>query len=252
MNLDPNTRVLLVDDNQGFTQLLEILLRDIGLNQIRSAPNYEVGLHLLETFHPDICILDIDLGKGQRSGIQLAEHIREAYRPTPIIYLTANYSDDYYQMTRHTFPCGFLNKELSKFKLEQAIDIALMHWKEPISPPNHVLSKMTPVITQQQFFFKIGDAYKAIPVKDVLFFYAENKLTYARVANRNYPTNVQLKTLEDEFQTAFVRTHKTYLVNVEHISAINPKEGTVLVGEETLPIGYAYKNTFLGRLNLLR
>lgn len=253
MNLDPVTRILLVEDNPIFVQLLEMLLRDIGLDQIQAAQNYEDGLRSFEQFQPDICILDIDLGKGQRSGIQLAEHIRESHKRLPIIYLTANYNEDYYDLTRHTYPSSFLNKELSKFKLEQAIDIALMHRREPvnIAAPAQTTPPI-PVITHQQFFFKIGDVYKAIPVKDIAFFYAENKLTYARVGNRNYPTNVQLKTLEDEFSGLFARTHKTYLVNVEHISAIHPREDTVLVGGETLPIGYAYRNTFLGRLNLLR
>lgn len=254
MNVDPVTRILLVEDNPTFIQLLEMLLRDIGLYQIQTAQNYEDGLRSFEQFQPDICILDIDLGKGQPSGIQLAEHIRGRHKRLPIIYLTANYNEDYYDLTRHTLPSSFLNKELSKFKLEQAIDIALMHRHEPIGIVQSLSQTPPPipVITHQQFFFKIGDVYKAIQIKDISFFYAENKLTYARVGNRNYPTTVQLKTLEDEFLNLFARIHKTYLVNIEHISAIHPREDTVLVGGETLPIGYAYRSTFLGRLNLLR
>jgi DNA-binding LytR/AlgR family response regulator len=253
MHLDINTRILLVEDNPGFIQLLEILLRDIGFKQIQIAQNYEAGQQAFKEFQPDICILDIDLGKGLRSGIQLAEYIRQIPANLPIIYLTSNYTEDYYQLTRHTKPSSFLNKELSRFKLEQAIDIALMHRNETTDGNHQTTATMeVPVITHQQCFFKIGDIYKAIPIKEIMYFYADNKLTYARVGVRNYPTNVQLKTLEDEFPAIFARIHKTYLVNVEHISAIHPKEGTVVVNNETLPIGYTFKNAFLRRLNLLR
>lgn len=216
------------------------------------ANSYEAGLREFGQHKPDICILDIDLGKGRRSGIELAEYIRETHPSLPVIYLTANYTHDYYQMTRHTMPSSFLNKELSKFKLEQAIDIALMHRKDTESSHTPAHSGTIPVVTHQHCFFKIGDAYKAIAISDILFFYADSKLTYARVGTRNYPTTVQLKTLEEEFSNIFIRIHKTYLVNVEHISSIHPKENTLLAGGDTLPIGYAYRNTFLSRLNLLR
>lgn len=253
MSFDLDTQILIVEDNPGFMQLLEIILQDIGFSKITVAQNYEEGLRLFEQCRPDICILDIDLGKGQHSGIQLGEYIRESHKNLPIIYLTANYNEDYYNLARHTHPSNFLNKELSKFKIEQAIDIALMHRQEAASNIKYAPQTTSVSITSpQQFFFKIGDTYKAIPVKDILFFYADSKLTYARLSNRNYPTNVQLKTLEDEFSATFVRVHKTYLVNVEHITAIHPKEGTITIGGETLPIGYAYRSAFLGRLNLLR
>lgn len=252
MNFDKNIRVLLVEDNPGFIKLLEILLQEIGLSHILLAKSYEEGVAVFNETQPDICILDIDLGKGMRTGIHLAERIRETDKHLPIIYLTANYTEDYYQQSRHTNPSSFLNKELSKFKLEQAIDIALMHKIEAIAETGVPQQKAIPVITHHQCFFKIGDAYKAIPIKEILYFYADNKLTYARVGSRNYPTNVQLKTLEDEFMAIFARIHKTYLVNVEHIAALHPKDNMVVIGGENLPIGYAYRNTFMGRLNLLR
>ena len=245
-----SVKLLIVDDNPAFTQLLEIILKEIGLEQTLVAPDYEEGCKAFDEFQPELCFLDIDLGKGRRSGIHLAEYIRKKNDNIPIIYLTSNYTEEYYHMTRHTRPSSFLNKELSKFKIEQAIDIALMLRYE--SSGNISLKDKTPYISQQQFFFKIGYSYKAISVKDILYFHADNKLTYAKVGEREYPTNIQLKTLEDEFIATFVRIHKTYLVNIEHINLVSPRESTVTIGTETLPIGYAYRNVLFSRLNLIR
>lgn len=77
-------------------------------------------------------------------------------------------------------------------------------------------------------------------------------MTYARIAKRNYPTNVQLKVLEESLGPLFIRCHKKYLVNQELISSINVKEDRIDVGGESLPIGYAYRKAFLDRLNLLK
>ena len=99
---------------------------------------------------------------------------------------------------------------------------------------------------------KIGDSYKAIPIKDVAYFYADQKFTYARIGERNYPTTVLLKTLEDEFPEQFVRIHKTYLVNFNYIESIVLKENSVIITGESLPIGLAYRKQFMSRLQLLK
>jgi len=251
MNLPKNLRVLLVEDNPGFSSLLQLLLHELGLSNIMIASNFEQGWEFFDSAGADICILDIDLGPGQKSGIHLAEKIRTQDQLIPIIYLTANYTEDSYESSRHTRPSNFLNKEISRFKIQQALDLALLH-HETLPIQKNVPPLVPPLITGNQFFFKIGDIYKAIPVKDVAYFFADHRLTYAKVGQRNYPTNVQLKTLEEEFFHIFARSHKTYLVNINLIESIQPKDNTLIIGGDTLSIGYSYRKNFLERLNLLR
>lgn len=247
-------RILLVDDQPAFIHLLKILLTEIGFDQIYAASDFESAWQSFQDHDPDLCLLDIDLGKNSRSGIDLAEKIRVIDPQVPIIFLTANYTDNYYQQCRHVRPRSFMNKELSRFKLHHAIDLALLnrttvHGHNQPPPANTV---ETPYITDRNLFFKIGDFYKRIPTDEIAFFFSKDKLTYARVENRNYPTNVQLKTLEDELAPVFHRIHKTYLVNLSFIDQIHPKDSTVAISDETLPIGYAYRKSFLERVNLLK
>jgi two-component system response regulator AlgR len=255
MYLDPSLRILIIEDNPGFSGLLQLMLQEIGLSSIRIAADYESGLKHFENLHPDICLVDIDLGKNQKSGIELIEKIRETDEDAAVIYLTANYTEDYYEQTRHTRPCGFMNKELSRFKLHQAIDLALMHKPQTqaaLGEDNLPLPNATPLVNNTKVFFKIGDSYKAIPIQEVAYFYADHKITYARVGERNYPTTVQLKTLEEEFAQQFVRIHKTYLVNFKFIESIQTKDNSIIVSGESLPVGYAYRKQFFSRLQILR
>jgi DNA-binding LytR/AlgR family response regulator len=250
MHLNNNLRVLMLEDSESFSELLKILLLELQIENIFIARNYEMGLAYFDQYQPDICLVDINLGEKKPSGIEFVEKIRENAPFVPVIYLTSNYTEDCYEQSRHTYPSGFMNKELSRFKLHQAIDLALM---QPVAPKAmRQKDYVAPYLNQSNFFFKIGDIYKSISIDKVEYFFSDQKLTYAKVDQRNFPTTVQLKTLEKDFAPMFLRVHKSYLVNVKMIESLNPGESTLAISGQTLPIGYAYKKIFLEQLQLLK
>lgn len=250
--------ILLVEDNKQFVLLLRIMLEDMPFKEVFVATSYEEALEVLKEVSPDIFLLDIELSENeQKSGIALGEIIRDRQIDAPIIYITSHYTEDYYEYTKHTRPSSFLSKELSRLKLHQAIDLALLNYSayQPAGQQPHPASttKAPPKITDNQFFFKVGDAYKAIPVEKIAYFFADKKMSYARMESRSYPTSIQLKVLEEELQKlGFIRIHKSYLVNVKQIDAVHPRDSTVTVASETLPMGYTYRKPFLEMLNLLK
>lgn len=246
-------KVLLVDDQAAFVSLITLLLHEIDIMDVQVAQNAQQGIARYKAHNPDICLLDIDLGKGQPSGIDLADEIRALNPQVPIIFLTSHYSDDYYEKVRHIRPSSFMNKELSKLKLYQSIDLALMQASAKATSP----VVQTPPIyfhsaPSEHLFFKIGDAFKQININEVSYFYSKDKLTYARVGNRNYPTSVQLKILEEELDSHFVRIHKGYLVNIKSIDSINTNENYIQIDKEKLPIGHVYRKPFLEKIKLLK
>ncbi len=244
---------LIVDDNPGFLRLLCLLLTEIGLDHIYQATSTQEGLELFLNQDIDLCILDIDLGDTTYNGIDLAEKIRIRDTQIPIIFITSHFTEAYYHKCRHTLPSSFMNKELSRFKLVQAVDLALLHTSINPSPtPDKTETPSPPLISEHSYFFKIGDSFKAFELEEIAFFFAKDKLTFARVKNRNYPTNVHLKTLEEELHPNFLRIHKSYLVNRERIKMIKTKEGKVQIGQELLPIGYAYRKNFFNNLRMFK
>ena len=257
MNLSQNIHILVVEDHPGFAQLIQLMLEELGVATIQIAKTYDEAWSVFQKQSPDIGLIDIDLGEGEKNGIALVEKIRETAPYLPIIYLTANYTEDYYLRCRHTRPSSFMNKEISRLKLYQAIELALpqLQASETLTKPTVTLAPppiQPPLLTNNHFFFKVGDLYKNIAIKDIGFFYANEKMTFARVDKRNFPTSVQLKTLEDELFPKFLRIHKSYLVNVDFIDAINTRDDKVEVMGESLPIGYSHRKAFLEQLKLLK
>ncbi|MFK8165320.1 MAG: LytR/AlgR family response regulator transcription factor [Lewinella sp.] len=253
-------KILIVDDNLSFVSLLKTILKEIGFEQIRDAQTVVAGLKLFHDFQPDICLLDIQLSPGEKDGIVLANLIREAAPNTPLIFLTSYFQQDIYDAIIPLKPTGFMNKELSRLKIQQAIELArnqiesnkLESDTRSATEVASLPDKESSVLNGGQIFFKVGDAYKPIHITDIDFFYADNKLTYARSDGRNYPTYVQLKVLTDELAPTFLRCHKKYLVNVNRIDSILLKEGKVKIAGELFTIGYAYRKAFLKGINLLK
>lgn len=258
MDLKETINLLVVEDNIGFAGLLRVMLEDLGISSIQIAKNFNEAWQLFRDQSPSICLVDIDLDGGEKNGILLVEKIRQTHPDLPVIYLTANYTEDYYERCKHTRPSSFMNKELSRLKLYQAIDLALLQSKQghSIAASTSVMSPSLPApvpyLVNNHLFFKVGDLYKNIPIKEIGFFYSNEKMTFARVDKRNFPTNVQLKTLEAELFPQFLRIHKSYLVNVDFIHSINTKEDKIELLGEHLPIGYSHRKSFFDHLKLLR
>lgn len=105
---------------------------------------------------------------------------------------------------------------------------------------------------KDRIFFKVDNEFKAIDPKSIAFFYAEEKITKARIANRNLLTIVTLKELEILLNPTFLRCHKKYVVNISHIESILPRENKIKIGGELISIGYAYRKLFFDQLCLLK
>jgi DNA-binding LytR/AlgR family response regulator len=245
--------ILIVEDNQEFDFLLQSILQQIGFRNIHNAANYDEAMYAISKHVIDVFIIDIQL-ENSKNGVMIAEEIRSMEKNTPIIFITAYFTEENYEYARQTRPSCFLNKELSKLKLHQAIDLALLtQAEEKYSEPVGSKQVNAPLVSSSNLFFRIGDTYKAIPISDVAYFFADKKLSYAKIGNRSYPTSVQLKTLEDELpKEQFIRIHKSYIVNTKYIESILPGESTIILNGETLPIGSVYRKVFLAALKLLR
>lgn len=252
-----NKKILILDDDENYLFLVSRFIKNLNCKVVQ-ADSYPTALSSIGQMDIDAYILDIELQNRQMEGIKVAEEIRKIRPDAPIIFLTSHYLESYYEQCRHLRPSAFLSKELSRFKLYQALDLAFLHNHNfQINPPpkeSDTFSTKTPILqaNNKQYFFKIGNKYKSYPIEEILYFFADGKLSYAHIEGRNYPTKVQLKVLEEELHPQFVRVHKKYLVNQLFIQSINTKEMTIEINKETIPIGYTYKKDFLARMNLLK
>ena len=105
-------RVLIVEDEQLVSALLEQTLLSVNFQTSR-ANNAVEAKRQIETFDPDIALLDIDLGPGA-NGIDVAHILAKKYPDIAILFLTKFPDLRSAGLRMEDLPpgCGFLRKEL--------------------------------------------------------------------------------------------------------------------------------------------
>jgi DNA-binding LytR/AlgR family response regulator len=103
---------------------------------------------------------------------------------------------------------------------------------------------------QEYFFIKKNSVLNKVPSKDILWIEALGDYVTVHTADKKYILHITLKSLEDKLpEDKFVRVHRSYIVHVNNIRAV---EGTtIFITDTPIPLGAIYKDKFMNRLNLL-
>jgi CheY-like chemotaxis protein len=82
-------RVLLVDDEKSFTNLLKLNLEDTGQYEVRVENWAEDALAAAKEFKPDIILLDLIMPRLPGGNVAALIKDDPALKETPIVFLTA-------------------------------------------------------------------------------------------------------------------------------------------------------------------
>lgn len=82
-------RILFVDDDEDLLAAMKIFLQQQGY-EVRVTTSCSEGLNILETFHPDLILLDINV--GSEDGRLMCRQIKDQakYEHIPVILISAN------------------------------------------------------------------------------------------------------------------------------------------------------------------
>jgi len=121
-------KVLIVEDEPIIAQEIAFNLEDHGYDVTAIAKSSEQALSAISVEMPDVALLDISI-HGMRSGIELAQILRERYT-FPFVFLTSFADRDTIAKAAHTRPEGYLVKPFKDSDLAPAIELALVKGKQ--------------------------------------------------------------------------------------------------------------------------
>lgn len=101
-------RCLIVDDNADFLASAKRLLESQGLEVVGSATSGAQALALAVKHRPDIILVDVEL--GDEDGVALAEVLRERFRKSTVILISAYDRDEIAELVEPASAAGFLPK----------------------------------------------------------------------------------------------------------------------------------------------
>lgn len=92
-----------------------------------------------------------------------------------------------------------------------------------------------------------GSRLVQISFDRLLFLEAESNYTRLVCTDRSLLTLASLKQLAESLPDEFMRVHRSYIVNTQHIHQI---EGTTIkIGEHKVPVGETYREEVLKRFS---
>jgi DNA-binding NarL/FixJ family response regulator len=103
-------RCLIVDDNPPFLAAARSLLERQGMSVVGVASRGAEGVRLAANLHPDVVLVDIDL--GEESGLGLADRLQGegGMPPPPVILISTHEEEDYADLIAGSRAIGFLPK----------------------------------------------------------------------------------------------------------------------------------------------
>ncbi|UTW64627.1 response regulator [bacterium SCSIO 12741] len=235
-------RVLVVEDEAIIAQDIQDTLEDLGYEVFEPANTYTEAVELLETVQPDIAILDIRLA-GQKSGVDIANHINENYH-FPFIFLSSNTDKLTLDEAKKVEPLAYLVKPFSKDELYTSIELALYNFsksQEKFLDPESLIIK-------DALFIKDNRVFSRINFCDILYLRSDHVYLDIYLKNdKKQSVRGGLNTYINKLSPSFFRTHRSCIVNLEYLEAVN--HNNVVINGEELPIGKKQRDDLLQRLN---
>ena len=207
------------------------------------------GLKAIQQFKPDVIFLDVQMPKI--NGFEMLELIEQ---PPEVIFTTA--FDEFAIRAFESHAVDYLLKPFSKERFDKAIQKITA--QNPVSREQQTQSLLesasqTPA-QQNRVVVKTGGKIKIIPAPDILFLEAADDYVKVHTKDGVFLKNKTMAHFEKQLDPQqFVRTHRSYMVNVQQITRIDPYEKeahiAILRTGNQVPVsksGYARLKLILG------
>jgi two-component system response regulator AlgR len=213
MSMPPLT-VLVVDDEAPARERLLRLIDELrGWSVAGACGTGREALQQVKRLQPAVVLMDIRM--PGMSGIEAARHLSAFDAPPAIIFTTAY--DQYALEAFESHAVGYLLKPVRQERLESA----LRHAARLAAPVLRELGAGSGGFAERKHVaVRVHDDLRLIPVADILFFRAEQKYVTVRHTAGEELIEESLKQLADEFADKFVRVHRSLLVAIARIEAL--------------------------------
>lgn len=219
-------KVVIIDD--------EFLARSMVKEYLHKHPQLELvaecgdgfeGLKAIQEYEPGLIFLDIQMPKI--SGFEMLELIDE---PPAVIFATA--FDEYAIKAFEAHAVDYLLKPFDQERFDKAVNKFLLQQKPDNSATKELLNDAQLPTSNRRIVVKNGSKIKIIPVQEVLYLEAADDFVKIFTKEGYFLKNKTMAFFESFLPTdLFVRSHRSYIVNIQEITRIDPyeKDGHVAV-----------------------
>jgi two-component system, LytTR family, response regulator len=250
-NIPTNMKILIVDNEPKLRHALKQLIHLSGFSYsaMLEASGVKEAVEQIQTHHPDIVFLDVEMEDG--TGFDLMKQL--ANPQFQLIFVTAHnqYAIDAFQFSAIDYLLKPVDPEKLNISLEKAINnIKTKSLGDQIEILLQQLNGKTD--KEKRIVLKDIDNIYFVKVNDILYCMADG--TYTRFFFQNQKNVIVSKNLK-EYENileplGFLRTHHSYLVNPDKITAYDKSDGgsLILEGNVSVPVSQRKKDSIMNIL----
>lgn len=217
--IDLEIRVLIADDDEGMRLVLKKAVEKVdGFTVIGEAADGESALHLAETARPDIIFMDVEM--PSLGGIECAKKVLDINPKIKIIFATAH--EEYMPEAFELYAYDYMVKPFKITRIAQTLNrIRQADHPQENLPPESVGSIVQKALGK--LIIRNKDSINLVDERDIIFIQREERTTALYTASERFITSDGLSELEERLDpSVFLRSHKSYIINLTMISKIYP------------------------------
>lgn len=211
-------KVILIDDESGIRTLLrKIIEHNEGFEIVGESDNCEGAITLFHKTKPEVVFLDIEM--NGTSGLDCAKIITDLDPKTKIIFATAHsqYMSDAFEL----YAYDYLVKPFNIDRVNQTLD--RIKSMSEVSSHDQFVKIVKYERGLDKLLVKGKESMSFIDIKDIILVQRENSSTVIYTNQDSFTTSLSISDIEMKLDPEqFLRSHKSYLINISQIKKIEP------------------------------
>ncbi len=238
-------KCMVVDDDEVSRSVVSHLVEKNELLELVYTCENAIEAHsiLLKDSQIDVLFLDIEM--PEMSGMELVQILDK--RPIRVILTTSR--EDYAVEAFEYSVFDYLVKPITYPRFLKSVN-KLRESLTKNAPP--VTGDEDLVGNNHEFLF-VRSNHKIVKIdpKNIAYIEALSDYIVIHTSESNYTVHSTMKGINSKLEPfkSFVRVHRSYIINVEHIETIQDVQ--VIVKKQAIPIGRSYRSGFMERLDIL-
>jgi len=239
-------RICIIEDDPIIATEISYRLKELGYIPLGPFASGEEAFDSAQKEWPDLVIMDIQL-EGEWDGIETSKYFMKQ-KPLPIIFLTANTDSLTFNQAKLSSPAAFISKPFRRRDLEYAIELALCNLAA--EPPLARLPEGSTAsyLLDDRLFIKTKERFIRVLLEDIHWVEADDYACKIATHEKEYYIGKTLGKIGEVLlhNPAFVRIHRSYIVNINHIEQIS--DFNLFIGNKNIPMSKSYKSELYERI----
>jgi two-component system, LytTR family, response regulator len=242
---------IIIDDEVLMRQTLKKLVHEHCRNVrlVAEVGSVKTGVEAIQKYHPDLVLLDIKLEDG--TGFDLLKKLEPI--DFKVIFITAY--DEFAIKAIKFSALDYLLKPVEPEDLKQAVDKAEKLVLKEMNTQLGVLADnmQQGSVASKKIILKTFDNVHLVRMGDIIYCESDdNYTTFHLIDKSRIIMSNTLKEYEDMLgDYGFFRVHKSYLVNLAHITRFEKAEGgnVILTNNAMVPVSFRKRELLLEMLD---